>query len=231
MFPLPLLLWLSPAFPVGAFAYSHGLEWAVEAGDITNAATLANWLEGLMLYGSGRTDAVLLAAAWHGASQQDSARLGTVNELALALSPSRERHLETLSQGNAFMLAALASWPCAALDRLKATAPQGVAYPAALGAAMAGHDLALQPCVEAFCMGFLGNLVSAAVRLGPIGQTEAQKILVRLVAPVQTLAQDIAALPLDRQRQSLDLCLGSCTLRFDIASLRHETQYSRLFRS
>jgi urease accessory protein len=225
--PLPLLIWLSPAFPVGGFAYSHGLEWAVEAGDVRDAASLRLWLEDLVGHGSLRNDAVLLAAAWRAVSRRPSAdadhvRLAEVNELALALAPSAERYLETRAQGNAFVKAIAQAWPCCHLERL-ATEAKDIAYPIALGAAAADTGIDLAATLAAFTLSFQNNLVSAAVRLGTIGQNEALKLTARLLPSLQALAYFAA------QTSLADL--GSCAFRADIASMRHETQYSRLFRS
>ena len=216
---LPLLAWLSPAFPVGAFAYSHGLEWAVEAGDIADAASLESWLSDLLEHGSARSDAILLACAWRAAKAQDTSALAGINELALALAPSQERHLESMSQGNAFLVAIRAAWPCATLSGLG----EATAYPVAVGAAAAGHGIALHSVVAAYALAFIGNLVSATVRLGPIGQTDGQRIVARFAPRAERLAHEVGDADLDD--------IGSCALRADIASLRHETQYSRLFRS
>ena len=216
---LKLQLWLSPAFPVGSFAYSHGLEQAVEAGDVHDASTLTAWLRDLLGHGSIRSDTLLAGAAWRAGAAGDMAALLEANALALALSPSRERHLETSSQGSAFVAAARAAWPCAALDAL----PPAVAYPVALGATAAGHGIDRDATCAAFAQAFVAALVSAAVRLGPIGQTGAQQAMAALLPAV--LAMAAAA-----REETLD-DLGGCALRSDIAAMRHETQYSRLFRS
>jgi urease accessory protein len=214
--PLPLAIWLSPSFPVGAFAYSHGLEWAVESRRVTDAASLQDWISDLLRHGSARNDAVLLAEAWRRAGTPD---LREVAELALALSPSRERRLESGAQGSAFVLAARAAWPCAALDDLDGE----IAYPVALGAAAGGHGIALAPKLEHYLLAFVANLVSAAVRLGPIGQTDGQRILAGSLTDVRATA----AFALNSTLEDL----GSATLVSDLASMQHETQYSRLFRS
>ena len=219
---LPLLIWLSPAFPVGAFAYSHGLEAAVEAGDITNAATLQAWLDDLVRYGSLRTDALLAACAWRAAMAGDMAEIIEINDRTLALAPSKERHLETTGQGNAFVTAVQASWPSDLMGEL-AQGAEPVAYPVAVAVAAAAHDVPLPALLDAFLVAFAGNLVSAAVRLGPVGQTDGQKIIARLVPALREAAQMAASGTLDD--------LGSAALRSDIAAMRHETQYSRLFRS
>ena len=218
---LPLMLWLSPAFPVGSFAYSHGLEWAVEAGDISDARSLGGWLVDLMTFGAPRADAFVFAAAFRAAESSDWLALVEANELAIALALSAERRLETTAQGLAFIAAARAAWDCEPLRQLAAL--DRVAYPIAVAAATAGHDLPLEPGLQAFVLALLASLVSAAVRLGPIGQTDGQRILAALLPRVRTLAREAA-----RSRLT---DLGSAAFRSDIAAMRHETQYSRLFRS
>lgn len=217
---LPLLAWLSPAFPVGAFAYSQGLEWAIEAGDIHDGASLARWLDDLLAHGAIRADAVLLASAF----RADVAAALHINALALALAPSRERLLETGSQGTAFVAAVRHAWPAPMIDRFaEALRDEEAAYPVALGVAAAAHAVSPRATVEAFALGAVSNLVSAALRLGPIGQSEAQAIIARLCPAVSALAAWAETAGLDD--------LGTCAWRSDIASMRHETQYSRLFRS
>ncbi|MFA6964791.1 urease accessory protein UreF [Bosea sp. (in: a-proteobacteria)] len=220
---LPLMVWLSPSFPVGAFAYSHGLEWAFESGDLHDAATLRDWLDALVSRGSLRNDLVLFACAARAIETRDDAALTEAAELALALANSAERRLETVTQGNAFVSALRAAWPCAAIERLKAVWDADVAYPVAVAVASAGHGLPLPAALEAYGLAFVANLVSASVRLGIVGQTDGQKITAGLVPALQEAADAAGSVTLDD--------LGGCTLRSDIASLRHETQYSRLFRS
>jgi urease accessory protein len=219
----PLLLWLSPAFPVGAFAYSHGLEWAYEAGDVTDAASLAAWLADLARFGAPHLDATLFAQAFRAAAAADWPALEAVNELAVALAGSAERRLETTAQGAAFRLAARAAWDCEALARLSARDGEPLAYPVAVAAAAAGCGMALSRAAEAFVVGQFANLVSAATRLGIVGQTAGLKILAGILPDVSALAREAAGASLDD--------LGACALRSDIAAMRHETQYSRLFRS
>ena len=139
---LPLMLWLSPAFPVGSFAYSHGLEWAVEAGDIFDAGSLGGWLVDLLTFGAPRADAILFAAAFRAAESCDWPALLEANELAIALAASAERRLETTAQGSAFVAAALAAWDCAPLRQF--AGEERIAYPAAVAAVAAGHDLPLE---------------------------------------------------------------------------------------
>lgn len=215
---LPLLVWLSPAFPVGGFAFSHGLEAATEAGLVNDAGTLKAWLDDLLAHGSMRQDAVLLAAAWDAAAEGDGAALAEANALALALCASGERRLETTTMGHAFVTTLRACWPAAAPAGFMA---EDVAYPVALGAASALQGLPLADTVAAFLAATVGNLVSAALRLSVIGQTDGQRVTAAALPAIRALAA--VATTLDH--------LGACAFRSDLAALQHETQYSRLFRS
>src|SRR5258708_10360393 len=110
-----LMTWLSPSFPVGAFSYSSGIEWAVESGDIGDAASLADWLGSMLADGPGFCDGVFLAQARRAVSSRDEARLRGVAELAAAFVPSPRRQLDTSAQGRAFLEISRAAWTCARL--------------------------------------------------------------------------------------------------------------------
>ena len=183
------MAWLSPAYPVGAFSYSSGIEWAVEAGDITDAATLTAWLAVMLGQGSGFCDAVLFAAAHRAVVGADDKGLREVAELAAAMAPSKERHLETTAQGNAFVDATRAAWPAPALDRLKHVWDGPVAYPVAVGVAAAGHGIALDAALPAFLQAVAANWVSAGVRLVPLGQTDGQRVLAALEPVIAATAR------------------------------------------
>lgn len=213
---LRLMTWLSPAFPVGAFSYSGGLEQVVADGDVRDAATLQDWLESLLAHGNLWNDAVLFAAAHRAAG--DSGRLAEVVELAEALAGSAERHRETMLQGEAF-LAAAASWPHPVLEGLGGAA----AYPVAVGAVAAAHGVAAEAGLAAYLHAVASNLVSVAIRCGVIGQRHGVAVLAALEARIAALAAAAAASTLDD--------LGSAAMRAEIASLRHETLPTRLFRS
>jgi urease accessory protein len=216
---LPLFAWLSPSYPVGSFAYSHTLEWAVEAGDVTDEATLTAWLTDFMTLGAGRNDAVLLAHAWRATSHGERDALGAVNELALALSPSAELYLETSQQGRSFLDATLAAWPAPDLVDIEGE----VAFPVAVGLAAAAHRIPLAITAQAYCLALAQALVSAAIRLAPIGQTGGTRVTARLGAVVRAVADEAVTLPLE--------AIGSATFRADLGSFHHENQYTRLFRS
>jgi len=213
-----LLTWLSPAFPTGAYAYSHGLEWAVEAGDIRTEHDLFAWAEDVLRHGSGRADAILLRLA-HAA--RDPAALAAIAELAAAAQPARERRAETLGQGDAFAIAAEV-WGAPLLAGLR-TGSRPIAYPIAVGVLAAAHEVPVDPATCAFLHAFASNLISAAVRLVPLGQTAGLRVLSALEPAVQDMAEQTRGATLDD--------LGGACFRSDIAAMRHETQYTRLFRT
>jgi urease accessory protein len=218
-----LMIWLSPAYPVGAFSYSSGIEWAVEAGDITSAATLRGWIESMLTLGAGLSDGIFFAQTHRAVVGGDIAGLVTLAELAAAFVPSRERHLETTTLGRAFVEVTQAAWPCAALVKFREVWDGPIAYPVAVGVACAGHDIPLPPALHAFLTAVVSNWISAGVRLIPLGHTDSQRLLQALEPAITAAAQGaLAAEPDD---------LGSATFRADLAGIRHETQYTRLFRS
>jgi urease accessory protein len=218
-----LMAWLSPAYPVGAFSYSGGLEWAIEAGDIQDATSLADWLAPMIREGNGFCDAVFLAHAHRAVTAQDDAALIAVAELAAAFTASRERFLETTAQGRAFLEVTRTAWGCAALDRLAALWSGPLAYPVAVGVASAGHGIALEPALPAYLQAVAGNLISAGLRLVPLGQTDGQRVLAGIEPLIAECVERALVCSLDD--------VGSATFRADIAGMRHETQHTRLFRS
>jgi urease accessory protein len=218
-----LMTWLSPAFPVGAFSWSSGIEWAVEAGDIVDAASLHDWLAAMLAQGPGFCDGVFLAHAHRAASSRDDAGLRDIAELAAAFAPSRERQLETSAQGRAFIDIARAAWNCDGLDRMISRCDGVIVYPVAVGIVSAAHAIPLAPTMQAFLHALTSNWISAGARLIPLGQTDSQRVLALLESAVVSTAKRALQSSLDQ--------LGSATFRADLASLRHETQYTRLFRS
>jgi urease accessory protein len=218
-----LMAWLSPAYPIGAFSYSCGIEWAVEAGDVTDARTLERWLAVMIGEGGGFCDAVFFVHAFRAIADGDDATLRAVAELAAAFAPSKERHLETTAQGRAFLDTTRAAWPTPALDRLLAAWEGDAALPVAVGAACAGHGVPLDPALLAYLEAMAANLISTGVRLIPLGQTDGQRILAALEPVVAATAERALSTPLDD--------VGGAAFRADLASMHHETQYTRLFRS
>ncbi len=208
---LTLAQWLSPAFPVGAFAYSHGLETAIQSGRVTTPEELQLWLSDLLHHGSGRNDCILLRAAYASAN---SAALAYVNATALAFCASAERRMETELQGDAFCQTTAAIW---------GSDLSGLAYPVAVGAAAARLELDLTLTAGLYLQAFTSNLVSAAVRLVPLGQTAGQAVLA-------ALAPDCTKIARDTQHSTLDDLQGSAFLS-DIAAITHETLQPRIFRS
>ncbi len=218
-----LMTWLSPAFPVGAFSYSSGIEWAVEAGDISDAASLRDWLATMLAEGSGFCDGVLLAQTHRAVSRRDDAALREIAELAAVFVPSRERQLETTTQGRAFIEIARSAWNCEGLDEVVAACDAAIVYPVAVGLVSAAHAILLPAAMHAFLHALVSNWISAGARLIPLGQTDSQRVLAALEPLVVSTAARALGSGLDD--------LASATFRADLASLRHETQYTRLFRS
>jgi urease accessory protein len=218
-----LMTWLSPAFPVGGFSYSSGIEWAVEAGDINDANALKDWLAAMLADGSGFCDGVFLAQAHRAVAADDDRALRELAELAAAFVPSRERQLETTTQGRAFIEIARAAWDCDGLAQTIAQCDGAIVYPVAVGILSAAHAIPLEPALYAFLHALVSNWISAGSRLIPLGQTDNQRVLAALEQTVSKTAKRAIAAKLDD--------LGSATFRADLASLRHETQYTRLFRS
>ena len=221
---LRLMTWLSPSFPVGAFSYSHGLERAVEAGLVADRASLIDWVATIVAHGAGRMDAALLLEAHRG--HGDPGRLDYVVELADCLRGTPELALESAAQGTTFLNTIAAVWPDPWLDRWKARLKQMKRQPAhmvVVGVVAARVGIGETETLSAALQAFAANLVSAAVRLVPLGQTDGQKALAALEAVV------VGATAAARARPFADL--GAATAMVDWCSLTHETQYTRLFRS
>ena len=204
---LTLTQWLSPAYPVGAFAYSHGLE----AAGVTDKDGVRDWLTDVLTYGAGQSDALFLAAAFRADTPE---ALRVTDATCRAFAPSKERLLETDQQGAAF---------CRVTAQVWGLQVQGLTYPVAVGRAAALAALPLGPTLRLYLQAFTSNLIAAAQRLTPLGQTDGQALL-HALAPLITGIAD-AAQPGDLQQLS-----GTAFLA-DIASMKHETQYSRIFRT
>jgi urease accessory protein len=212
-----LAAWFSPAFPVGAFAYSHGLEALEAAGGLRGAADAEAAVAIALADGGGWSDLVLLAAAFRAAAAGDAVAVEAIRELALALAPSAERRGESVRQGNAF---------AAMVDALTDSTAAGGGdhpYPVAVGLRGARLGVPLGPLAHAFALAFVANLVSAAVRLVPLGQTDGQRLIRDLAPLAARTARAALAATLDD--------VGGAAIGLDVAAMRHETQEVRLFRS
>jgi urease accessory protein len=213
---LRLLTWLSPAFPTGGFAYSHGLEWSIEAGDTDDEPNLRDWVVDVLCSGTGWSDAILLRHA-HTVYAEDLAGLCA---LGAALGFGRERRLETCAQGAAFVRAG-AVWGGARLAAL--AGEKQVPYPIAVGALAADQGIEADLATAAYLQAFATSLVSAAIRLIPLGQSAGLRVIAALEPLIAELAGQSRAATLDD--------LGGACFRSDIAALRHEMQHTRLFRT
>ena len=245
-----LLAWASPAFPTGAFSYSHGLETAVADGAVPDRPALEAWISAVILHGSARVDADVLRDAWHAAAVGDAAALAAANRCGIAYRATAELALESAQQGMAFRAAYEAAWaasphptppPIAGEGMTVAgaanslPAPQAgegrgggfegndVCHAAIFGAAAARAGIALGDALIAYLAAFAANLTAAGLRLGVIGQTDGQRILAALEPAIGAAAATCI------NREPGDF--GAATFALDLASVAHETQYTRLFRS
>ena len=227
--PLALLRlqsWLSPTFPIGSYSYSHGLEWAVETGGVRDRASLVDWLAADLCHGSGRNEAILFAEAWRVAIDNDLARLLEIAELAGALRGTAELALESSQQGAACLALLRRVWPNPCLDRLAAMLGEHQTRPAVavvIGVSSAAQGIPIGLALPAFLQSYVANLVIAGVRLVPLGQTDGQLAIAALEQAVLATCAEAEKLGIDD--------VGSAAFMVDLASMAHETQYTRLFRS
>ncbi|NBT88849.1 MAG: urease accessory protein UreF [Flavobacteriaceae bacterium] len=205
---LKIQQWMSPSFPIGSFAYSHGLEWAIETKHISNANNLMDWLTDLLETGSARTDAILVSLAYR------TTDIYELNQIAISLCPSSERVSETTLQGDAF---------CKVLNDVWGEDLSDLALPIAIGQAAKLHQIDQLLMVSSYLHAFCSNLISAAVRLVPLGQTSGQKVLSALTPLISTISKEV----LSYQKHDL---WSNCFLS-DVASMRHETQTPRIFKT
>jgi urease accessory protein len=229
-FPLLALLrqqsWLSPAFPIGSYSYSHGVEWAVEAGHVHDRASLADWLEADLCHGSGRNEAIFFREAWRSTTDDDRARLCRIAELAAALRGTSEFALESSQQASACLATLSAIWPDRILAWLAELLSERHLQPAlavVLGVRSAREGIPIRLALPAFLQSYIANLVTAGVRLIPLGQTDGQRAIAGLEQAVLTASARAEKATIDD--------LGSAAFMVDLASMAHETQYTRLFRS
>ena len=206
---LTLVQWLSPAFPTGGFAYSHGLESAISAGEVADAAGLRQWLSDVMEFGAGRQDAVLLVQALCETADHEA-----LDALSRALQPSSERLMETLDQGTAF---------ARTVAGLTGRILPARCLPVTVGEAAAPLGLPPQQVTALYLHAFASNLTSVAMRFMPLGQSEGQGVLAALHPVIDALAQEATMLTLDG--------LGASALGADLAAMAHETMDVRIYRT
>jgi urease accessory protein len=227
--PLALLRlqsWLSPAFPTGSYSYSHGLEWAVEAEHVQDRKSLVDWLEADLSYGSGRNEAIFFSVAWRCAMDDDRTKLYEIAELAPAFRGTSEFALESSQQGAACLATLRQVWPDRVLDWLSEILRERRIQPSfsvVLGIRSARQGIPVSLALPAFLQSYIANLVTAGVRLIPLGQTDGQ-------LAIAELEEAVLAASVEAERATID-DLGSAAFMVDLASMAHETQYTRLFRS
>ena len=227
--PLSLLRlqsWLSPAFPSGSYSYSHSLEWAAEAGHIHDRKSLVDWLQADLCYGSGRNEAIFFSEAWRCATEDDCATLSEIAQLAAAYRGTSEFALESSQQAGAYLATLRRVWPDRILDRLSEIVREREFQPAlavVFGVRSAREGVPASLALPAFLQSYIANLVTAGVRLIPLGQTDGQ-------LAIAALEGTVVAASAQAEKATID-DLGSAAFMVDLASMAHETQYTRLFRS
>ncbi len=222
-----LLTWVSPSYPIGAYTYSHGLEYAVETGRVSDLTSLFSWLEALIGNGGAWIDAVMLARAWVATNRSDEPKLLEIAIWAAAFRATSETSLEAIAQGRAFADVTCSVWDTPVLGALCERHDGAVTHPVAMGIACAEHKIGLGEALNAYLHGFLANLVSASIRLGVIGQSDGQMAI--------KMGENVVAETVKRAKEMSDgenfEALGTGTVMADWTSMMHENQYSRLFRS
>ena len=218
-----LMTWLSPSYPVGAYSYSHGIEYAVEAGLVHDRDSLRAWVGDAIRRGGGWSDAALLRAAWEATDAEDPGRLDAIVEFAAAWRGSAEMALESGAQGAAFLATTRTAWPHPILDELALRWRNAAMLPVAVGVVAAAHGVALAPALTAYLHAFASNLVSAGLRLIPLGQSDGQRAIAALESDIVAAVDAALTTPLED--------IGTASPIIDWCSMRHETQYTRLFRS
>jgi len=207
---LTLTQWFSPAFPVGAFAYSHGLEWAIDSGDVTNKEQSEAWISDVLRHGAGWNDSLFLGAAYRAGTTD----VDEIDSISRAFSASAERLKETRLQGEAF---------CEIIAKVWAADLKGLTYPVAVGRAARLQGLPLELTTQFYLQAFIANFAAVTMRLVPLGQTEGQRMIREMTPLCSQVAAQASCAALDD--------LGSSAFLSDIASMKHETQYSRIFRT
>lgn len=220
------MLWLaSPTLPVGGFSYSEGLEAAIDAGLVTHEASAADWLVDQLHLGLARADLAVVAQAIPAWRRQDLNRIAELNAWVLATRETQELRLQTEQMGRSLLEWARSLGPLGGgvLEQLQAAQLQPPAYPVAMACAAAASGAALTDSLSGFAFGWAENMVQAAIKSVPLGQSAGQRMLARLMAEIPAAVAHATALA-DDERQAFTPLLA-------ILSARHETQYSRLFRS
>ena len=205
---MTVMQWMSPAFPIGAFAYSHGLEWAIDKDHVSNGEKLQKWITDLLEYGSLRTDAIFISLILRGHDVRK------MNELSMALCPAGERLLETKLQGSAFAKVIEDVWQ---QDIGELSLPIAVA--------LAAKNLSIEQnlILPAYLHAFCSNLISAAIRLTPVGQTEGQRIMLELYTTISDLVQTASESEIDD--------LNSACFFSDVSAMEHEYLQPRIFKT
>jgi urease accessory protein len=223
---LNLMTLLSPSFPVGGYVYSHGIEYAVEDGRITNEQDLCVWINAALRHGTGRIDGILFKSAWAAVTENKFIDLKWVIERSDVMRGTKEMGLESQSQGKAFLDTTAQVWDLEKLDQVMEVVggmEHQPTYPVAVAIVSAASDIPFQASLLAYFHAFSANLVSAGIRLVPLGQVAGQRCMEELKLSIDDMLEATILGKIEN--------LGTAAPIIDWASMQHETQYTRLFRS
>jgi len=218
-----LLTWFSPSFPIGAYAYSHGLEYAIESKTVKNTSDLFDWISDFLNYGTCYNDGIIISNAYDAVLKNNITELEKISLIAKAFKPTKEISLESYQQGISFADAVSKSLNSKKFDKLIKILNKNISYVIAVACAGGVCNINKLDLVNAYFHAFISNLISAALRLMSIGQTESQILILKFKKEVELLTNKILLNSLDG--------IGSSVFVGDWSSARHEKQYSRLFRS
>jgi urease accessory protein len=223
---LRLQSWVSPTFPVGAFSYSHALEWAIQAGQISDRESLLDWLDADLRFGSARNEAIFFAEAWRNAKSAQMGQLFELSELAAAFRSTCEFAVEASQQASAYATTLSQVWPDRILTQLSGALQRAGVQPSIsviLGIRTSRQSVALNLALPSFLQSYCSNLVTIGMRLIPLGQTDGQLAIAALEEAVLAVAAEAQTATIED--------LGSAAFMIDLASSSHETQQPRLFRT
>ena len=213
---LKLLTWNNQAFPIGSYSFSSGLEYAVESNLITTGYELQSWLKNLLNFGSIQTDAILLVEAWKLMKKKKNRNLIELNNFAISLNQSYEKYIENYEQGKSFIKITSDAWNHKFQSK-------NLTFPLAYASSAYQENIKLEDTLISYLHANLCNLLSAGIKLIPLGQTEGQRIQIKLNLYIEEEYKIILKKDMND--------IGNCGWVNDIVSMQHENQFTRIFRT
>tara|TARA_B100001248_G_scaffold129623_1_gene97190 strand:- start:147 stop:860 length:714 start_codon:yes stop_codon:yes gene_type:complete len=218
-----VLTWFSPSYPIGSYAYSHGLEYAVEEGLVKDPQTLLGWIRDLLFFGTGYNDSIIINSIYDSVANDNCVEFDYISQIANAIKPTKEIALESYQQGVSFKNILMDVYSNSNLTFYLNRLDDCITYPSVVGVAGGIFEVEKKLLLHSYLHAFTSNILSAALRIMPIGQTEIQKIIFQMKGNVEEMTNKSLGLSLSD--------LGSSVFISDWASSKHQNQYTRLFRS